>query len=260
MSENIPIGLIQYSTRFFYLLALSTNKISVCLFCLKIFGDGRSRWLVIGTIGVVTAYTIPIFFLSTFTCYPIRKSWDPMVQGKCIDTLPIFYTLVVVNIVIDVWLIVLIARKVGQLHLPRKQKTLLLLIVTMGWIGVVAALFRAIRVTAIVHQVELGRDAPWIAFDTSIWSAVEVCVGLFCVSAPTIKPFIRQCMPHILTTLKSTFSRNYRETKTSPSHPLQSQKSGPRHNENSLEFSESPSLLREERSQGEHLLRDRDMG
>lgn len=82
----------------------------------------------------VLAYTVPCLFLTIFACSPVAGSWDTSLEAKCIGSLPIFWTLVMANIVIDIWLIVLVAQKIRKLQLVKKQKAALLGVVTMGWL------------------------------------------------------------------------------------------------------------------------------
>ncbi|RDW88470.1 hypothetical protein BP6252_00502 [Coleophoma cylindrospora] len=203
----IPLGIISYTTSIFYTMALSLTKISICLFYLRLFTDRRSKYLIWGTMTTVLAYTIPCIFLTIFACTPVAGSWDASLNAKCVNNLPIFWTLVVANIAIDIWLIALVAQKIRKLQLAKKQKIALLSVITMGWLVVVAALIRLGRTLRIINDVTLGIDSTWFAYDTSIWSATEVCVGIFCATAPSVKPFLRKYAPGLLSTLASSLER-----------------------------------------------------
>jgi hypothetical protein len=147
------------------------------------------------------------------------------VHPKCISTGPIFYLSSVSEIVTDIWLISFITSKTWNIDLQKKEKVVLLFILTLGWLSTVAAIVRLVRVTIVANQD--GADATckrlsfspyyWpfndfcdagIAYDVSIWSGVEVAGGLFCVSAPPTRLLIKRYTSGFLSPMTRTFTRN----------------------------------------------------
>ena len=53
---------------------------------------------------------------------------------------------------------------------------------------------RILRVTA-------SQDVPWDSYDVDIWAAVEINAGIFCVSAPAVKPLLHQIAPGLLSSI-----------------------------------------------------------
>lgn len=60
------------------------------------------------------------------------------------------------------------------------------------------------RVVRIVNS----PDVPWDSYDVDIWAAVEVSTGIFCVSAPAVKPLIRQIAPGLLSSVGDSNAAN----------------------------------------------------
>lgn len=56
----------------------------------------------------------------------------------------------------------------------------------------------------VVFEIESVIDIPYVSYDVTIWTAVELNTGLFCASAPSLKPVIQKFMPGILTSIRSS--------------------------------------------------------
>jgi hypothetical protein len=58
---------------------------------------------------------------------------------------------------------------------------------------------RVVRLTREIGNIEAGeRDIPWIMFDVTIWTSVDINTGLFCASAPSLKPLLKRLVPGML--------------------------------------------------------------
>jgi hypothetical protein len=152
LSDLKPAFQLSYGTLIVYQLDLSLTKISICLFYLRVFVDRLSRHLVFGTLVVIGLYTIPCEAVSIFQCSPIGGVYDFTLQSKCIDTLPCFYISSIANILLDAWLIALVASRIWKLRMAHRQKIALLSVITLGWLVIIAAIVRVIRITLILHQ------------------------------------------------------------------------------------------------------------
>lgn len=129
-----PALIINYGTLIVYGVVLCLTKISMLLFYLRVFRDPRCRIIAKGALGFTVLYTIPLMFVSIFQCSPIRGVYDFSAKPKCINIIPSFYTHAVCNIVGDAVIIALVIYSVLPLKIRRKQKILLLFIVSSGWL------------------------------------------------------------------------------------------------------------------------------
>lgn len=64
---------------------------------------------------------------------------------------------------------------------------------------IIAAIFRAVRISTILHSA----DKTWVSYDSSIWSAVEVDVGLICASAPATWKLVKKVAPRFAEAMTS---------------------------------------------------------
>lgn len=55
-----------------------------------------------------------------------------------------------------------------------------------------------IRVCRVVNEIESTVDIPYVSYDVTIWTSVKINTGLFCTSAPSLKPLLQKSAPGIL--------------------------------------------------------------
>jgi len=96
--------------------------------------------------------------------------------------------------------------------MQKTQKIALLSTLTLGWVVVLAAIVRVVRISSILT----AKDTTWVSYDSSIWASVEINVSLICAAAPALKPIFKRYMPGLVYSLSG---------KTSQSRPKQTGRS-----------------------------------
>ncbi|KFY75888.1 hypothetical protein V498_09860 [Pseudogymnoascus sp. VKM F-4517 (FW-2822)] len=91
------------------------------------------------------------------------------------------------NILLDILMVAFAVPRVLPLKLPGLQKAGLIAITSLSSLVVISSVVRLIRISAL----RTSKDLPWDSYDFTTWSAIEVNVGLFCATAPAIRPAIR---------------------------------------------------------------------
>jgi len=165
-SYTIPSMQLGFVSLILYQLSLALSKISICIFYGRVFTDKTSRWLINSTIAVICLYTIPTVLFSIFQCKPISGAWDTTEGAVCQNTTSAFYASGICNIVIDTWLIAMIAPRIWGLQMAHRAKIALLGIVTLGWLVIVAAVVRMIKLGAIFKAPRGQLDVPCRCFDS----------------------------------------------------------------------------------------------
>lgn len=171
-------------------------KLGICRFYMRIFDHSVTinlamAWIAINFLG-------QILFTSLF-CQPMSAYWTLSTytlggdSTKCVNILIPFYTFATANICADIWLMAIVFPKVYALRMPRRQKIILLGIVSLGWFIVIAAVYRIVRISKILES----QDGTWDAFDARISSAVDVNVSIVCASIPVTRPLLRKCVPRL---------------------------------------------------------------
>lgn len=83
-------------------------------------------------------------------------------------------------------------RAIWSLHIPKRQKTALLGILTIGWFVCIVSILRVYAISVFnKHQ----NDATYHSAPTAYWSAIEANLAIVCASLPTLKPLIVRLVP-----------------------------------------------------------------
>lgn len=80
--EDLKITVLAgFLARLAYLLVLWTTKLAICSFYGRVFQDKWSRIFVWTMMGVLTAYSLPLFLAAIFQCRPIEGKLS-MIHSK----------------------------------------------------------------------------------------------------------------------------------------------------------------------------------
>ncbi|KAF4550861.1 Hypothetical protein D9617_15g042120 [Elsinoe fawcettii] len=211
--QDIPFETISsffkagYADRQFYAFSTGMIRSSLCIMLLRIFGTSMTSRVMLWFINILTLVsTFALMAFNLFNCHPISSKWDLTVKGTCVNDEPGFWASIAISLITNVFLLVFSALKINDLQMHRRQKMIMTATIGIGWLIVVAIIVRAIRIAAVLHN---ANDATWRTFDVAIWSAVEINVSVFCVSAMAIKPFVKQVAPRIMSWLSSNTGKTY---------------------------------------------------
>ncbi|KUJ08230.1 uncharacterized protein LY89DRAFT_742070 [Mollisia scopiformis] len=185
-----PTVALGFAARLLYQFNIMATKLRICAFYMRVFQDRRSKMFVWATAGYILAFSIPLIIATILQCSPPQGAWKP-VPSKCHDGRPPFEASAILGIIADCLLLAFVIPRILALHLPRRQKVSLFAVCCMSILVIIAAIIRLVRVLKVVDST----DTPWDSYDISIWTSVEVNVGLFCASAPATKPLLKKIVP-----------------------------------------------------------------
>ncbi|KAN0089491.1 hypothetical protein V8E51_019751 [Hyaloscypha variabilis] len=196
ISIQVELGFV---ARILYQFTLMSTKLAVCAFYLRVFTDRVSKRVIWSMAAVITIFSIPLLLSLIFRCNPIEGAWS-LTPSKCVSNIPPLYASAVLNILADVALLAFVIPKIAGLHIPKKQKLGLIAVLSLSILVIIAAIIRVVRILRVISS----QDEPWDSYDVDIWAAVEINAGIFCVSAPAVKPLIRQIAPGLLSSIGAT--------------------------------------------------------
>ena len=114
-------------------MAIYWAKLTIVLLLLRIFDVNdkfrRVAWILITT---WTIYSVIGVLLVVFECSPVRKAWEPLLPGRCIDIIHVGVASGIVNIIYDVILLILPIPMVWRLQLAKKMKIAVICIFMTG--------------------------------------------------------------------------------------------------------------------------------
>ena len=115
-----------------YNLSLTLTKVSILLQYLRVFptdGIRRASWIGLAFISI---YGLWSFFGAVFMCWPINFFWDKAVHGRCLNEMAFWFSNAGLNILSDIFVLVLPMPVLNSLKLPTRQKIGLMLVFAVG--------------------------------------------------------------------------------------------------------------------------------
>ncbi|KAI1202541.1 hypothetical protein F5X97DRAFT_213151 [Nemania serpens] len=189
-------GLIwNYAVAILYNPILALAKTSLLLLLLRLFGQkaGVKRfiaWVNRANIGMMIA----VFFATVVQCIPVQKTWQPSLEGTCIDRKILFTALSSFNIITDILIIALPLSIFIGLRIPRRTKIALILVFLLGFLTTAASIVRLFLFIQGLFKRGLSTDAE-VGFVTS---AIETNLAIITASAPALRPVLRAWFPKLL--------------------------------------------------------------
>ncbi|KAG8676122.1 hypothetical protein FPOAC2_02205 [Fusarium poae] len=175
-----------------FLIAICVVKLSVGFALLRIASTKFYRWLICGIMIFMSIYTIGCFFTVVLQCTDLRALWDPLVPMQCWDqrTLQsLSYTNAALNILTDLFFAVIIPTPMlWNLNVHFRTRITLLAILGLGVFACAAAI---VKVGYVTNYGKVG-DWLWDSRNISIWTVVELNVGVIGGSLPCLKPLFRR--------------------------------------------------------------------
>ncbi|KAL7931949.1 hypothetical protein V8C35DRAFT_308954 [Trichoderma chlorosporum] len=174
-----------------YKVTTCLTKMSLGMLYLRIFPDRKFRLAVISVMAVTAAYTLAAVLLTIFACKPIEKSWNKALPGVCVNSISIWYSTSVLNIITDLLIIVLPLNEIRRLQLPMMKKLLLGGLFSLGVFVIACTVIRMITVS----PQTTASDQTYYQAVSNSWTFVETNVGIICSCLPIVwVPITRQML------------------------------------------------------------------
>jgi hypothetical protein len=149
-SNTHMIQVLGFCVRIIHIVALTTTKLSICIFYRRIFQDPLSSISSIALMAFMTVFTVALFIDGFFACNIGGAFWSP-VGKKCFA--PSYaksiafsiYGSATLSVTVDLLLMAFALWRVFPLGIARPQKISLYAIISLGWLAIAASIARAIR-------------------------------------------------------------------------------------------------------------------
>ncbi|PGH29743.1 hypothetical protein GX50_07497 [[Emmonsia] crescens] len=172
-----------------YICGTAGMKISIILFYLRIFPPSRVHIVCDALIIFILCYSIASIFVIIFMCQPIAKFWDVRItHGHCVNRAAAYYANAGLSIATDIMTLVIPMPLIRRLKIPLRQKIIIAFFLGMGAFVCIISVIRLFSIYRLFTQ----PDSTWHANTATIWSILEIYIGIILGSAPTLRPlFIR---------------------------------------------------------------------
>lgn len=160
-----------------YFAQVMLLKLSLILFYVRVFPSKECQRLLWGTVVFVALWGTAFIIAAIFQCQPIHyfwTKWDGMHEGTCLDTQAIAASNAAISIALDFWVLGIPLWQLWGLKLHWKKKVAVAMMFCLGTFVTVVSI---LRLQALVHFAA-SSNASWEFYDVSVWSTIEICVGI----------------------------------------------------------------------------------
>ncbi|KAI1344721.1 CFEM domain-containing protein [Xylariaceae sp. FL0016] len=217
-------------------------KLALLFFYLRIFPGPTIRRLLWGTVVFNVLFGLAFILTAILQCQPISYNWTNWRGeggGTCANVNAIAWANACVSIALDIWMLALPLSQLSELKLHWKKKVGVAL---MFCVGTFVTVVSVVRLTSLVEFRE-SRNLTWDYWNVSMWSTVEITVGIICACMPSLRSILIRVAPKIFdgTAARRTtqyYAKKMGSADKSSAQASQNEASG---NRKSLRFSLRPS-------------------
>ncbi|KAF2465722.1 uncharacterized protein BDR25DRAFT_378393 [Lindgomyces ingoldianus] len=168
-----------------YYIVVYAIKTSILFFYLRIAVEKSFERGCKLTIWLLTVFVAICVICCLTQCIPLHKMWDftGLVNGHCINTTAFFYFTSSFNIVTDIWILALPVKTLMSIQRPGREKAALIFVFGLGIFSCIASIVR-------LHSIRIyteSKDPFYDSVPINIWSMIEVNIGIWCASIPSLK-------------------------------------------------------------------------
>ncbi|KAL4880274.1 hypothetical protein BJY04DRAFT_219272 [Aspergillus karnatakaensis] len=190
-------------TKTVYLFAIATIlyppcialiKISMLLLYLRLFPGYYIRLATLTTLAITSCWGIIYTLMGVFQCKPreyMWERWDGEHKGQCLDQHAILMSHAIINIVLDVVVIALPLPTLLRLNLSLTKKVGVCMMFVIGLVVTVISILRLTTSMGFLTSSNPTRDF----IPVSIWSFLEIDLGIICACLPEIRALIQYLFP-----------------------------------------------------------------
>ncbi|KAG7284915.1 hypothetical protein NEMBOFW57_009530 [Staphylotrichum longicolle] len=177
-----------------YFTQVTLVKLCLLLFYLRIFPGPTVRRLLWGTIIFTSLFGVIFFFVAIFQCSPISffwEHWDGEHEGSCLNINAIAWANAGISIALDFWMLAIPLAQLKALNLHWKKK---IGVGFMFGVGTFVTVMSIVRLQALVEFAK-SNNPTWDNFPVSLWSTIEINVGIMCTCMPTLRLMLVRVFP-----------------------------------------------------------------
>ncbi|TGO80910.1 hypothetical protein BPOR_1536g00010 [Botrytis porri] len=194
--DSVPGAKYGYATELIYNPILALVKTSILLFLLRLTGQKSNvRLTIIGLLIFNGVMMVVTFLLTTFHCVPIAANWYPALypDAVCMNFANFVTGTASVSVLTDMLALLMPTWIVYNLQISRRQKLMLVAILSFGLITVIIGIIRIILLDS------FDRNPPADITYSLLFciTTIEVGLSFVCACAPALKPIFVRIIPKI---------------------------------------------------------------
>ncbi|KAI9830325.1 MAG: hypothetical protein M1838_005815, partial [Thelocarpon superellum] len=183
LDNVVALEKMHYVLNILYSCALLPTKIAIVLFYRRIFPTQGFRRMANAMLALLVCAWLALSIPAIFVCTPISFYWNKEQDGTCINEYRLIMCGGALTLLTDFLVLVMPMPLVWRLQVSRKQRVALSLIFMLGGFVCIASIIRLPNM-----QLLFTNDPLWTGYAPTIWSEVEVNLGIVCACLPTLRP------------------------------------------------------------------------
>ncbi|KAJ2985994.1 hypothetical protein NUW58_g5243 [Xylaria curta] len=134
---------------------------------------------------VVSFWILQTIFIGAFICQPIELNWDPGVRGSCGNENAAFVSVAAVDILTDLYLLLLPLKPLLSLQIDRTQKIALATIFTGGFVTLIVTAVRLYLLFAVNFN-----DLSFSVTTSTYLTIIQPGIAMMVACSPHLKPIL----------------------------------------------------------------------
>ncbi|WDK21179.1 integral membrane protein [Colletotrichum graminicola] len=159
------------------------TKLALLMIVIRVFRfHQKTKIGIYLTIAFMAGYYVPVFFLKTFICRPIRGFWNPNSRAACLDQRAIFVADTITSAVTDLAVLILPIPAAASLRMSWEKRLKVMGMLSAGGIATAASLARMV----IVIRLQETKDETVEFIRFNLLGTAEVSIGMICACFPAV--------------------------------------------------------------------------
>ncbi|KNB04548.1 hypothetical protein FOXG_07215 [Fusarium oxysporum f. sp. lycopersici 4287] len=197
--ENVPTYTrVMLLSGLIYGLCQMFIKLSYLSLYLRIAPHKTYRLALYVSMVLVFAFGISTSLVSMLLCLPFEKLWKPDIPGHCIDINTFYMFNTTANMIFDIAIYAMPIQILWHLNLPKRQRMGLVLVFALGFLVLVASVFRLVTLVRLLYSPDYRGDNTWTTVESLNWSSVEIHLALVLSCTVAFKTLIQRFLPGVL--------------------------------------------------------------
>ncbi|KAI2630029.1 hypothetical protein GGS21DRAFT_211479 [Xylaria nigripes] len=181
-----------YTYTFVYAGSVSFTKLSILLFYRRLFERGsKFFWMSLSFAAFFTVgYMFAIWGVAAGLCHPTEYFWTQFLgqKGWCLDINSSFLSLTVLNLVADIFVLLVPIPEIFKLQMSTQKKIGVCAVMALGGLVCVVS---SVRIWAF-YKFTVEVDVVWVQADVFLLSSVEPAFGIVSACLPSLRPLYRR--------------------------------------------------------------------
>ncbi|KAK2865081.1 hypothetical protein FQN49_003929 [Arthroderma sp. PD_2] len=187
--------LTSWCSQFLSVIVATVVKSSILVSYLRFFSTAdkvlrQGTWVMLH---IVVAWGFATGLPLLFVCKPLSDYWTDPLRRNCMNNGARIISGSVPHVLADIIIWMLPIPTLFKMHLPGREKVILIILMSFGLIACAASVVRLAYTYVIIY---VTYDPTWVGYNLWIWNDLEVNLAVICASFPVLRPLAKLYLPN----------------------------------------------------------------